>query len=99
MSDRPLVVQRSCLAVLLTALLLITTAATIFHWHKDWSDQGCQLCHVRDLPTLHNTFSVVHTDPPVSSQEWISNISTEELDSWTTSVSTRAPPALFSFTF
>src|SRR4051794_8618284 len=99
MSDRSLVVQRSCLAVILTTALLITTGATLFHWHKDWSDQSCQLCHVRDLPTLHNTSSIVHTDPLVSSQEWIPIVSTKELDSWTSNLSTRAPPAPFSFAF
>src|SRR4051812_46520172 len=99
MPVRPLVIPRSCLVVILATALLITTGATLFHWHKDWSDQGCQLCHVRDLPTLHNTSSPVHMDLPVSSQEWISNIATQELDSSTSSLSTRAPPALLSFTF
>jgi hypothetical protein len=90
-------VQRSCLVVLLTTVLLITTGAALFHWHKDWSDQGCQLCHVRHLPTLHSAFAVVQAAPPVSSQEWNLDTSTEELVSWTGSLSTRAPPAVSSF--
>ena len=96
MTERPLV-QRSCLIVVLTAALLITTGASLFHWHKDWSDQGCQLCHARHLPTIHTGFSAVHMDPPVSSQEWNSDTSSIELDSFTASLSTRAPPALSSF--
>jgi hypothetical protein len=55
------------------------------------------LCHVRHLPTLHTAFAVIHADPSVSSQEWNSDTSSEELDSWTGSLSTRAPPAVFSF--
>src|SRR5690242_9874214 len=96
MTERPLV-QRSCLVVILTAALLITTGAALFHWHKDWSDQGCQLCHARHLPTLHTEFAVVHGAPPVSSPEWNSDTSSEELDTWIGSLSARAPPALSSF--
>jgi hypothetical protein len=96
MPERPLV-QRSWLIVVLTATLLITTGAALFHWHKDWTDQGCQLCHVRHLPTLYSAFAAVHIDPPASSQEWNLDTSSEELESWVGSLSTRAPPAFSSF--
>src|SRR5262245_31510138 len=93
---RPLM-PRSCLVVVLTMALLITTGAGLFHWHKDWSDRGCQLCHVRHLPTLHSAFAVVHAEPPQASQELNSDTCGKELDSWTGSLSTRAPPAVSSF--
>src|SRR5438874_2101979 len=93
MTGRPLVVQRSCLVVVLSIMLLVVTGATLLHWHKDWSDQGCQLCHVRHLTTLHTPFSAVQANPPTSAQQWNSDISTEELDTLTGSISTRAPPA------
>ena len=96
MPEHPLV-QRSWLVVVLTAALLITTGAALFHWHKDWSDQGCQLCHVRHLPTLHSAFAVVHTEPPASSQEWNLDTSSEELESSISGLSSRAPPAVPSF--
>src|SRR5690349_923177 len=96
MRERPLV-QRSCLVVVLAMVLLITTGAALFHWHKDWSDQGCQLCHARHIPTLHTAFAVIHADPPVSSQEWNSDTSSEEVESWIGGLSTRAPPAVSSF--
>jgi hypothetical protein len=85
------------LVVVLAIALLVTTGAALFHLHKNWSDQGCQLCHARHLPSLHTPFAIVHADPPVSSQEWNLDTSSEELESWIGILSTRAPPAVSTF--
>src|ERR1051326_8754318 len=86
----------SCSILIITIVILVMTGATLLHWHKDWSDQGCRLCHVRDLPTLYRVFVLVQTNPPVTSHEKVSDSSTEELDSWAASTCTRAPPAAAS---
>src|SRR5688572_25585548 len=39
--------------IILVALLLTSTGIALLHWHKDWAPQNCQLCHIRDLPSLH----------------------------------------------
>jgi hypothetical protein len=83
----------SCSILIVTIAILVMTGATLLHWHKDWSDQDCQLCHVRDLPTLYRVFIVVQANPPVTSHEKVSDTSAEELDAWAGSICTRAPPA------
>src|SRR5215471_9432305 len=38
--------------VVLVVVLIGATGVALLHSHKDWAPD-CQLCHVRDLPTLH----------------------------------------------
>ena len=38
--------------LILIVLLLTTTSVALLHSHKDWAPD-CQLCHVRDLPSVH----------------------------------------------
>jgi len=87
----------SCSILIVTLAVLIMSGATLLHWHKDWSDQGCQLCHVRDLPTLYSAFTVIQANPPASHQDWHPENCGEELDTWIGITSTRGPPAPSSF--
>src|SRR5437016_13383021 len=87
----------SWLVVGLVALLLTATGFTLLHWHKDWTDQGCQLCHVRHLPGLYSRVAVAHRTSVISQQDWNSEHSSEELRAWVRSRSNRSPPASISF--
>src|SRR5262249_44116935 len=82
----------SCSILIVTIGILVMTGTALLHWHKDWSNYDCQLCHVRDLPTLYRVFIVVQANPPVTSQESVPDTSAEELDAWAGSIGTRAPP-------
>src|SRR5438034_529561 len=81
----------------LVALLLIATGFTLLHWHKDWSDQGCQLCHVRHLPSLHSHVAVAYRTTLVSEQDWHCDHSGKELEPSIRSRSSRSPPTTISF--
>ena len=37
----------------LVVVIVSATGIALLHWHKELASQDCQLCHVRDLPTLH----------------------------------------------
>src|SRR6266403_5865319 len=67
------------IAVLVGLLLLVTTFA-LLHWHKDWTDRGCQLCHVRNLPSLHSATGVVYGAPVIFQEDWNCEHSSEELE-------------------
>jgi hypothetical protein len=82
--------------LIITIGILVMSGATLLHWHKDWSNHDCQLCHVRDLPTLYRVFIVVQANPPVTSRESVPDAFAEELDAWVGTVGTRAPPAVRS---
>lgn len=83
----------SCSILIVTIAILVMTGAALLHWHKDWSDQGCQLCHVRDLPTLYQVFIVVQPNPPITSFENAADTSAKEQDACAGGICTRAPPA------
>src|SRR5882762_7769310 len=51
-------------------LLLITAGFLLPHWHKDWNDQGCQLCHVRNLPSLYSPIAVGPARPITTKRHW-----------------------------
>ena len=95
MTRRPL---GSYATIVLVAVLLVATSVTLLHSHKDWTHQGCQLCHVRHLPSLHNGIVVAYAGPAVSQQNWSCEASANELDSCIRSTSSRSPPAAISFT-
>ncbi len=85
-------------AGVLVTLLVTLTAFTLLHWHKDWTDQGCQLCHVRDLPNLHVVADVVYRISVASQPHWNFEFSADELESCIRTTSGRSPPAPISFT-
>jgi hypothetical protein len=83
----------SFLVNVLVILLVVATGFALLHWHKDWSDQGCQLCHVRPLAIVYTPIEIVHAGLDTSRQEWTSELSAKELDNCIRFVSSRAPPA------
>jgi len=40
-------------SLLIAVLLLTATTLTLVHWHSDGVGRGCELCHVRQLPSLY----------------------------------------------
>src|SRR4030095_2771330 len=53
MADRRGSGWQSYSIVVLVVVLVSATGIALLHWHKDFASQDCQLCHVRDLPTLY----------------------------------------------
>lgn len=84
--------------IVLVAVLLTATSLTLLHSHKDWTHQGCQLCHVRHLPSLHSEIVVAYAGPAATQQDWICENSAGELDTCIRSTPGRSPPASISFT-
>jgi len=84
-------------AILLVFLLLAATSLTLLHWHKTWADQGCQLCHIRHLPSLNISIALAYGDPNVSKEYWHCDDSGEELKTSVLSTPGRSPPVLMFF--
>ena len=76
-------------------LLLTATGFILLHSHKDWADHGCQLCHVRHLPSLHSAVSLAYGTPIAIQQNWNREHLAEELEAFVCSTSSRSPPAAF----
>src|SRR5690242_9360552 len=79
--------------VALVVVLLASTAFTVLHWHNNVADHGCQLCHVRHLPSLHSAIVITYRAPVVSQRDWTSEYSGEELQPSFRNTSSRSPPA------
>ena len=54
----------------LVVLLISATGVALLHSHKDWADQGCQLCHVRNLPSLHSPIAIGPARPINTERNW-----------------------------
>jgi hypothetical protein len=78
-------------------LLVITTGFLLPHWHKDWNEQGCQLCHVRNLPSLHSPVAIGPARPIATERDWQSERPVNEVEVFLVQTSSRAPPATLSF--
>jgi len=82
----------ACPAIVLTAVLVFTTGFTLLHYHKDWSDQGCQLCHVRHMPGLASVLTVAQVNPFIPQHNPTHDHSPQELEAHIRGTSSRAPP-------
>jgi hypothetical protein len=87
----------SFVIVMAAVVLLVATGFILLHWHKDWADQGCQLCHARHLPSLQSVISVAYSSPALSHQDWNREHSAEELETCVGNTCSRSPPASISF--
>jgi hypothetical protein len=73
-------------------LLLTATGVALLHWHKDWAPQDCQLCHVRDLATVHSHASTNFTVSIVAELQWQADDDTYHLKPFSLTRASRAPP-------
>ncbi len=81
------------------ALLLVTAiGSTLLHWHSDWNDQRCQLCHVRHLPSALGPVAEGQAYPVLTERDWLADNPAYELESFFVRFSSRAPPRSTSFT-
>jgi hypothetical protein len=85
------------MVVLVVALLLASTSFTLLHWHSGSADRGCQLCHVRHLPSLHCAEAVAYGATLSSERNWDCTPCARVLETCISGESTRAPPAAISF--
>jgi hypothetical protein len=93
MQQRRHLKTRSFASILLVALLLTITGFTLMHWHKNWPAEGCQLCHVRHLPSLHTAIAVADASLISCRQDSSCEHFAAELDTCMLSASGRAPPS------
>src|SRR5256885_1187465 len=98
MRDRPALRAPSYAILGLVVVLVAATGLTLLHWHKDWADQGCPICHVRHLPGLHSQIAVGYRSPLISRRDWHCEHSGQELETCILSRSSRSPPVSISFT-
>jgi hypothetical protein len=82
-------------------VILLATAAglTLPHWHTEWSGPGCELCHIRYLPSLHAPIADGPVVRVIAEQDWQSDNPTAELESCVLATSSRAPPRSIAFIF
>ena len=99
MSGRRSLTQPSYGALIGVLLLVITVSSTVPHWHTDWNDQGCQLCHLRDLPSTVSPISQSSLRPALTEQNWSPDAPIFEIETFFTKLSSRAPPASIAPTF
>jgi hypothetical protein len=88
--------KRRILASLL--LVVITAGFLLPHWHKDWNEQGCQLCHVRNLPSLCSAIARDLALPMPAERGWDADGPAAEIEFFLIKKSSRAPPSLSPFT-
>ena len=91
--DDPIVVASVAALLLVTAL-----GSTLLHWHSDWNDQRCQLCHVRHLPSALGPVAEGPACPVLTERDWSTDNPAYELESFFVRFSSRAPPRSTSFT-
>src|SRR5262245_13806542 len=46
------------MSTVLTVMLLIAAFLTLIHWHQDSSGQRCEICFVRNLPSVYEPLTV-----------------------------------------
>ena len=98
MSERRWLKQQSY-SVLVVVLLLVTASGlTLLHWHKDWNERGCQLCHVRNLPTALSPAAEGLTVPTPVERDWRPDNPVSEIETCFVDLSSRAPPSPITFT-
>jgi hypothetical protein len=73
-------------------LVVITAGFLLPHWHKDLNDQGCQICHVRNLPSLHNPIVIGLARPITAERNWQADRPAAEVEAFLVKQSSRAPP-------
>ena len=78
-------------------LLVVAIGFTTLHWHNDWNDQQCQLCHVRNTPAAVGSVAPSPL-PLITEREWLPDNPFSELDSFSIRLSSRAPPESITFT-
>ena len=81
----------------LLVLIVITAGFLLPHWHKDLNDQGCQICHVRNLPSLHSPIAIGLARPITAERNWQADRPATEIEAFLVQKSSRAPPLAVSF--
>jgi hypothetical protein len=89
---------RSYVGLLTVLLLVAAIGSTALHWHSDWNDQQCQLCHVRNTPVALGPVAPSPANPALTERDWSPENRFSELDSFSIRLSSRAPPQSIAFT-
>src|SRR5262245_61127526 len=98
MSARRWKTPRSYWVLVTGLLLMVAIGSTALHWHSDWNDQQCQLCHVKNLPVELGPVAPSPVNPALTERDWLPENRSFELDSFSVRLSSRAPPKSIAFT-
>src|SRR5262245_40936878 len=98
MSELTWLIPRSYGVVALVVVMMMQTVLTLVHWHNDWTAQRCELCHVRDLPSLHTPLVQGPVIRVVLQLKWHNEYESYELSVFSPTRANRAPPASICFT-
>jgi hypothetical protein len=79
-------------------LVVITAAFLLPHSHKNWNGQGCELCHVQNLPSLSSPIASGLAVPIVIERYRQAAGQAAEVDGFLARASSLAPPLPHSFT-
>jgi hypothetical protein len=96
MAARRWVIPYGSLVIVL--LLVAAIGFTTLHWHNDWADPGCQLCHVRNLPVALGSVVQSPANPALTERDWSPDNGFSELEAISLEFSSRAPPQSIPFT-
>jgi hypothetical protein len=88
--------KRSYRALVLVVLLLTGLSVTLVHWHSEWTGQGCDLCHVRNLTLVTNPVSGGPATPAEAEVSWFSGDQEYTPQLSLAARPTRAPPLSFA---
>jgi hypothetical protein len=93
--SRPTLARRS-ISRLVALTLLAAALLTLVHWHEDSTSQRCEICFVRNLPSVHVPFAVQLGAP--TRIEWHNPLEAKPavLAAHTQLEGSRAPPLSFS---
>src|SRR4051812_48453335 len=82
---------------ILVFVLVVASGVALLHSHKD-SAPDCQLCHFRDLPTVHTDTAADVTVCVITDLHWHSDQDTYRLKVLSPTRASRAPPAFVFIT-
>jgi hypothetical protein len=91
-------ITRSYGVLAIVFLLVAAIGLTTLHWHNDWADQGCQLCHLRNLPVALGSIAQGPGSPALEERDWLPDNRFSELEAFGLEFSCRAPPQSITFT-
>ena len=97
MAERRYINRQSYGALVLALLLVVAIGFTTLHWHNNWTDQGCQLCHVRNLPVALGSLAQGPASPALAERDWLPDNRYSEVEAFTFEFCSRAPPQPIAF--
>ena len=91
-------VTRRPFGIFVILLVLVTAIGSTLHWHNDWDDQQCQLCHLRHQPGAFGPIEQDFACAVLTERDWSPANPAPELETFFDRFSSRSPPVPIAFT-